>query len=426
MSYLVLISLAATLLWSLVSHRFERWGVAGPAGLLLLGEITVAWDVDAFMSMLDSSGAEKTVEVILAILLFIDATEVRGGVFGKEGKVIARLILIALPLSLALAVVSGYFLVPEAGLLLLGVIACVVMPTDFSPAAELLRTRKLSPRARQILNVESGYNDGVISPVFGMSLAIAVFWSTLSRTPESELTEEALEKPLLDFLEAFLNAVPSTLTAVLLGLSLGCAVGALVRFARERDLASVMGARCVMLLLPLITYGLATTPFFNANGFVAAFVAGIGYRITRIRAKHETAIDHAELVLVEEVGALTANFVWFLLGGAAVLVFASGVSWQVILFALVVLTLARMLPVYLSLLGSSVTRKDRAFIGVLGPRGTATIVFGLLAYNALPQDEGIIVLSVMVVTVVGSILLHGVAAPLLLKRTPATTPSTRS
>ncbi|MGO1506550.1 MAG: cation:proton antiporter domain-containing protein, partial [Microbacterium sp.] len=150
-------------------------------------------------------------------------------------------------------------------------------------------------------------------------------------------------------------------------------------------------------------------------GFVAAFVAGVGYRLTRVRSAEESGIDHSELLLVDEVGVLAANFVWFMLGGAVLLVFASGIDWGVVLLALLALTLIRMLPVYASLMGSSVLRRDRVLIGSLGPRGTASIVFGLLAYNALPDHEGTIVLSVMVVTVMGSILLHGLIAPLVLR-----------
>jgi len=416
MSSVVLISLVAILLWSLVSHRFERWGVAGPAGLLLLGAATVVWDIPAFSVALDSHVSEKVVEIILAILLFVDATEVKGGIFGKEGRVIARLVLIALPLSLVLAFVAGLLVVPSAGIVVMVVIACIIMPTDFAPASQLLRGPSVSPRVRQILNVESGYNDGLISPVFGMSLALAVFWTTISRTPVSELTDEAVEKPVIEFLTAFINAVPATLIAIVIGMLLGSGVGFAVRIARRREIASAAGARYVMVLLPLIAYGVASVPVLNANGFVAAFAAGVGYRLTRVRAGEAAGIDHSELLLVDEVGVLAANFVWFMLGGAALVVFTSGFDWRFLVLAALALTLVRMLPVYLSLMGSSVSRTDRVFIGALGPRGTATIVFGLLAYNALPMDEGMLVLSIMVATVVGSILLHGVVAPLMLRR----------
>lgn len=416
MPNLVLIGLVAILFWSLIAHRFERWGVAGPIGLLLLGALTVIWDVDAFSAAIDSPISEKIVEVILAVLLFADATEVKGGIFGRQGRVIARLVLIALPLSIVLTVLAGVVLIPDAGVLVLLVIACVILPIDFAPAASLLRNRRVPARVRQILNVESGYNDGLISPVFGMSLALAVIWSTIERTPESDLTEDKLEGPVTEFLAAFVNALPATVIAVLIGIVLGAGIGHLVRIARARLLADALGARYVMLILPLVAYGVASIPVFNANGFVAAFVAGIGYRLTRTRGHRSDGIEHSELILVEEVGALAVNFVWFVLGGAMLVVIVAGIDWWMLLLAVLALTLLRIVPVYLSLMRSSVGRSDRLLIGALGPRGTASIVFGLLAYNGLPEEQGVIVLTIMVATVVGSILLHGLAAPLLLKR----------
>src|SRR5690606_29685704 len=143
-----------------------------------------------------------------------------------------------------------------------------------------------------------------------------------------------------------------------------------------------------------------------------AFVAGLAYRMTRTRGQDDRGIAHGELMLVEEVGVLAAHFVWFVLGGAAVIAVAAGAEWQISVLALLALTVLRLAPVYLSPLRSTVPRRDRLLMGLLGPRGTASIVFGLLAFNALPDDEGLLVLLVMVVTVVGSIVLHGVIAPL--------------
>ena len=421
MPHLLLLSLVAIVLWSLVSNRFERWGVAGPAGLVLLGAATVIWNVDAFSTALDSTISEKVVEIILAILLFVDATDIKGGIFGREGKTIARLVLVALPLSIVLTVPMGLLLVPDADVLVVVVIACVVLPMDFAPAAQLLRDRRIPARVRRILNVESGYNDGLISPVFGMSLALAVVWSTIERTNTADLTEADVEGPVIQFLESFVNAVPATVSAILIGIILGTAVGFLVRAARERDIASAVGARYVMLLLPLIAYAVASIPALSANGFVAAFVAGIGYRMTRTRGHRDEGIEHSELLLVDEVGVLASYLVWFVLGGATLVVLTAGVDWRILVFALLALTLLRVAPVYLSLMRSSVPRGERLLIGTLGPRGTASIVFGLLAYNALPEDQGVIVLTVMVVTVVGSILLHGLVAPLALRRREITT-----
>ncbi|MDR2321191.1 MAG: cation:proton antiporter [Microbacterium sp.] len=420
MPSLLLFGLVAVLLWSLVSHRFERWGVAGPAMLLVLGAASTFWNLNAYQTTLDSPITEKVVEIILAILLFADATEVRGGIFGGEGRVTARLVLIALPLSLILIAIASGVLMPES-FAVIGVIACVIMPTDFAPATRLLRSRLLPERIRAILNVESGYNDGLVSPIFGMALPIAVVLSPIIRqfaaTGSDTLTiqDKDLGHSEEKFLEAFFNAVPATLVAVAIGVVLGGLVGLALRAARRRGIADEGGARFVMVLLPLIAYGIATIPVLEANGFVAAFVAGLIYRVTRTRGMEQRVIPHAELLLVEEVGTLTASFVWFMLGGAALLVFTTPFDWQVAVIVLLALTLFRLGPVYLSLMRSSVSRVDRVKIGLLGPRGTATIVFGLLAYNALPEEDGYLVLTIMVVTVVGSILLHGVAAPFALR-----------
>jgi sodium/hydrogen antiporter len=420
MPSLLLFGLVAVLLWSLVSHRFERWGVAGPAMLLVLGAASTFWNLKAYQTTLDSPITEKVVEIILAILLFADATEVRGGIFGGEGRVTARLVLIALPLSLILIAIASGVLIPES-FAVIGVIACVIMPTDFAPATRLLRSRLLPERIRSILNVESGYNDGLVSPIFGMALPIAVVLSPVFRqlfeTGSGTLTIEDKDfgHSGVKFLEAFFNAVPATLVAVAIGVVLGGLAGWALHAARRRGIADEGGARFVMVLLPLIAYGIATIPVLEANGFVAAFVAGLIYRVTRTRGVEERVIPHAELLLVEEVGTLTANFVWFMLGGAALLVFTTPFDWQVAVIVLLALTLFRLGPVYLSLMRSSVSRVDRVKIGLLGPRGTATIVFGLLAYNALPEEDGYLVLTIMVVTVVGSILLHGVAAPFALR-----------
>ena len=99
---------------------------------------------------------------------------------------------------------------------------------------------------------------------------------------------------------------------------------------------------------------------------MAAFVAGVGYRLTRVRSAEESGIDHSELLLVDEVGVLAANFVWFMLGGAVLLVFASGIDWGVVLLALLALTLIRNAAgIRIPSMGSSVLRRDRVLIGSL-------------------------------------------------------------
>ena len=407
-------------LWSIVAHRFERTGVAGPAVLTAAGAGLVLIDVSGFAAAVGSDSAEHVVELILAVLLFVDACEVSGGVFGGEGRTIARLVLVALPLSLLAVVLAGVFLLPELSVFILIVIACVIMPTDFAPAATLLRSPRIPARVRQILNVESGYNDGLISPVFGMALAAAIAWPTIlaavdadTLTPENETQ---LEERLGEFFEAFFGAVPATIGAILVGAAIGGAFGVCVRWASRRGWADAPGIRYVMLLVPLITFGIATLSDIAANGFVAAFVAGIVYRLARTRRTDERTIPHQEVLLVEEAGTLATNIVWFVLGAMTTVVIIDGFDLRLLVLVVLALTVFRVLPVYLSLLGSSLSWGSRTLVGVVGPRGTATIVFGLLAFNKLPDTEAYDVLAVMVFTVVGSILMHGVIVPQVVNR----------
>jgi NhaP-type Na+/H+ or K+/H+ antiporter len=446
MILMCLLGLVAILLWSLVGRRIERWGLSGPIVLALLGALAVVFDTEPLTQLVDAHATEHVVEVILAVILFADATQVHGGFFGGETRVIARLVLIGLPLSLILAVFAGSLLLPGSSFFVVIVMAAIVMPTDFSSATKLLRTRRIPARLRSILNVESGYNDGVVSPVFSMSLAMAVAWpallAKLQTTANGEIEivgDSSLEKDLAPFGRALMGALPATVYAVAIGAVIGALVGLAVRWSRARGYASVAGVRYALMLVPVVTYLVATLPVVGANGFVAAFVAGLLYRTTRAWHAERSVQDEAgvqrepgaqdrpgvqhghddvehELILVEDVGVVSAQFIWFILGGLTVLTIEVGIDWPVLLFAVLALTLLRIVPVYISLLGSTISPRQRLTIGALGPRGTASIVFALLAYNELREDDGNTVLILMVYTVIGSILLHGVIAPIAIAR----------
>lgn len=422
MPLIFLVGIAVILLWSLVAHRFERIGALGPAVIAFAGALLVFVDPGGFSSTLAGPDAERVVELVLAVLLFVDACEVRGGVFGGVGRALARLVLIALPLSLVLAVLAGLALLPDVNVLVLVVIACVVMPTDFAPAAMLLRSPRIPERVRRILTVESGYNDGLVSPIFGVFLAAAVALPALLAAAESGAdfdTQPELEQNLEEMLTAFFGAAPATIVAILVGGALGGGVGILARWAVSRGWADATGIRYVMLLVPLLAYGVATLSDVAANGFVAAFVAGIAYRLTRAKALEGRNLPHAETLLVEEAGTLAANLIWFVMGAMLTVVILTGVDLRVVLFAALAVTLLRVIPVFFALLRAPISWRDRALIGFIGPRGTATIVFGLLAYNRLPEDAGDVVLSAMVFTVVLSIVFHGAVTPLVLRRMPS-------
>ncbi|MGG7466570.1 cation:proton antiporter [Plantibacter sp. YIM 135347] len=393
MSTFIIVGLLGTFLVAFVAARLARWGITKPVALIGLGVVSGVFFGQDLGSHLDTGVAERVVEVILAVLLFTDATEVRGRIFGERARLSARLILLALPLSVVLAVLVGLALFPQFSLATALVLACVVMPTDLATASSVLTDKRIPARLRHALNIESGYNDAIVSPLFLIALASAV--GAQAKDPNPLVV---LEDAVLPFL-----------LAVLVGGVIGSLAGFLALLTLKRGYTTVSAARIGVAALPILAYAVAVS--VQGNGFVAAFVAGIAYRILRTRAEPRgQGISHAELATVDDLGSFASSAIWYVLGGVLVLAFETGVDWPVLAYAALALTLLRMLPVALSLLGSGTSWKDRFVLGLMGPRGPASIVFGLLAYNALIDDDADILLYTVTVAVIGSAVFHGMFA----------------
>ena len=373
--------------WSLLSRTLERWHVTAAMVLVLAGIIVGFGTRDVLAVTLNTDTAQHVAEIILAVLLFVDATDVRGGLLGADRRSALRLLFVGMPLSLAAAVLLGLWLLPGLGWPVLLVIACVVVPTDFAPTSSLLRDTRLPERVRGLLNVEAGYNDGIISPLFLFAVALSV-------------THENTET----FLDALGAAVPEALKALLVGFAVGAGLALLTNVADRRELMTRQATRVILVAAPLMAFGLSLA--VDGNGFVSAFVCGIAFNFFR------SATDfHAELELVDDVGFLLSAVMWFVFGLTAVLALRFGVPLGVLVFSLLALTVVRMVPVLAAMLGSSISWRERLLLGWLGPRGTASIVFGLLAFNALDGVAEDTVALVMVVAVLGSVVLHGIGAP---------------
>lgn len=378
------------LLWSLVSERLRRWHISGPLAMVTIGLVIGFILRDDVAEHLNTDLAERTVELILALLLFVDATEVRGGFLGGERNIVGRLLGIALPLSIVITVGVGIPMLGVSSVAVVLAIACIVLPIDFAPAAEILRDPKLPRKLRHGLAVESGYNDGIFSPLFAFALLL------LGLPGESKSPMAALE-----------DAVPAMGFAILVGVGIGGFTGLLARAASRRAWVTSHGLRIAMVLIPLVTYACATS--IGGNGFVAAFLAGIAYKLTRLgRAGSHDDVPHAELSLVDEIGQMSALIMWSMFGVVTAFVFFTPFQWIWIVFALLALTVFRALPVYAAFLGSGLTFREQTALGLLGPRGTSSVVFGLLAFNAMRDDDAYAAMYVMVITVLGSVILYGI------------------
>jgi NhaP-type Na+/H+ or K+/H+ antiporter len=233
--------------------------------------------------------------------------------------------------------------------------------------------------------VESGLNDGIATPVVVIAIAGAASVEGLhGASVGTALLELAI--------------------GALVGVAVGAAGGGLLRWARCRGWAEGDFAGVAVLSLALGSY--AGALIVAGNGFVAAFCGGLAFAAAAGRR------GPAEVRFLEQASGLASLLVWVAFGAIAIPLMFDGVDLSVVLYGVLSLTVVRMLPVTLVLLGAGLDRPTVLFVGWFGPRGLASLVFALLGLEELGPGADHAVATIAV-TVLLSVLAHGAtAAPL--------------
>ena len=252
--------------------------------------------------------------------------------------------------------------------------------TDAALGAGVMLNRAVPARISRLINVESGLNDGIATPFVLVALAGA---GTAAHEP---------------------GIGPGAAVAELaLGLAVGVAVGGaggwLVRLARRRGWAAQGFAGAAVLGLAVCAYASAVA--LHGNGFIAAFVGGLAFGAAAGRRGEPLVL------FVEETGALVPLLVWLAFGAAAITPALEGLTWQLVMYAVLSLTVIRMAPVALAQAGAGLGRRAAAFIGWFGPRGLASVVFALLALEDFGEQVARPAVTVIAVTVLSSVIAHG-------------------
>lgn len=134
-----------------------------------------------------------------------------------------------------------------------------MVPSEFAPAERAVRDRGLPSRVRSAFNVESGYNDRIVSPLF-------LFTLILANVDHEDQTP----------LDALGPAAPFATTALVVGVMVGSALAAAVDRAAAAGWITDQARRIVVLLAPLLIFRL--TVAVGGNGFVASFIGGVAFR----------------------------------------------------------------------------------------------------------------------------------------------------
>ncbi|HYO88150.1 MAG TPA: cation:proton antiporter, partial [Candidatus Limnocylindrales bacterium] len=193
--------------------------------------------------------------------------------------------------------------------------------------------------------------------------------------------------------------------AVLVGGVVGAVGGKLLSLTSARMWTSAAPLQFAVLGLAFASY--LGSIVIGGNGFVAAFVGGLAFgQITRHQLTEASEYT-------ETTGNLLSLFVWTVFGSilAAGFLFHT-LDWQPILYAILSLTVIRVLPVILTLRGERLRRDTQVVVGWFGPRGLASVIFGLMAIEALEgaQMETELLGSVVAWTILPSVLAHGLSA----------------
>jgi len=381
--------------WGLVSDRLGRWNITAPIAFVAAGLVLANPPVSAIHVSLSSQSVRDVAEIALAVVLFSDASTVRVGALRRDYALAGRLLLIGLPLTIALGTVIAHTLVPGISWAVSAIIGTAVAPTDAALGAAIMSDRDIPSRLRRALNVESGLNDGIATPFVNYFLAAAVAGTALATN--------AGHQPLVELA-----------VGVVVGALIGGVGGWAMNAARTHRLSSAPSRSVGVAALSVLAYSLVVA--IDGNGFVAAFVAGLAYSASTTAVHGEVERD-----FTEEVGGVLSAVVWFLFGTLAVGVLRHA-TWHDVAFALLALTVVRMVPVALSLLGTGLDRGTVALLGWFGPRGLASVVFGLLAFDTLPSGDGQEALATIATTVLLSVVLHGASAAPLGRRFARTHP----
>lgn len=377
------------LIYSSIVGAVERSWISGPIIFTLFGLLIGPIGLDALSLQADRELIKILAELTLAMVLFTDAASADMRVLKKYSEVPARLLLIGLPLTILLGFGVAVLLVDSQSLFAMAVLATMLAPTDAALGKAVVTNEAVPAEVRQGLNVESGLNDGICVPILFVLLALA-----LDKAGDLGPWTLALKLVLQEIGIGLAVGLVLTYTAV-----------RLLKFARQRHWLTHTWIQIPVIALALSCFALAQ--FLGGSGFIAAFSGGI---LLGILDEHLSKEVKEEFLLASEgTGDTFALITWVIFGAAVVGQAIGHFSWMILLYSILSLTIIRMLPVFLSLTGSGISTEGKLFIGWFGPRGLASIVFGLLVLDSGLPDSGPLAMTVAC-TIVLSIIGHGITA----------------
>lgn len=376
--------------FALVSKRIQGSVLTPPIIFTLGGLVLSRLLMETAGLTYNEGGLHVLAELTLILVLAADASQISITELRRMKTIPVRLLLIGLPLIIIAGTLAAHAVFPEIGWYQAALIAAILAPTDAALGASVLADKTVPLRVRQGLNVESGLNDGIALP------AVLFFACFLNMVHQSG------EENWIVFLSLQLSMGP------LVGIAVGWCGGHLIARAADKGWMTTEFQGVAAIALAVIAFAIAE--IVHGNGFIAAFVAGLTYgnlQVNYSKFLHEFTETESQFL----------SYLTFFLFGALILPEAlPHITPQIVLFAGLTLTLVRMIPVAISMIGTGYKLPEVSFMGWFGPRGLASILFALLILEDLDVMQAEFIQTVVATTVLTSIILHGLTAAPLSRR----------
>jgi NhaP-type Na+/H+ or K+/H+ antiporter len=371
--------------YSLVARGVEKTMISGPMVFVAVGVLVGAHGLGWLGETTTRNELRVLADLTLALILFIDAANADLGVLKRQFRIPSRMLLLGLPGVIALGFGFAVLLFDGLTLYEAAILATMLAATDAALGKAVITNEAVPARVREGLNVESGLNDGLCVPVLLFFIALASHTGAEHSGGTHALMLIAEELGI----------------GMAVGLGFAAAGATLLRWCWKQGWVSKIWIQATVPALALLSFAVAQN--LHGSGYIAAFTGGLLFGSMAKESTHK--LVHA----AEGAGEVLALMTWVMFGAAVIGDSLDLFTWEVFVYAVLSLTVIRIVPVFLSLTGTGESVSSRIFLGWFGPRGLASIVFAVIVMDAnLPGSR--FIGAVVVTTVILSLVAHGVSA----------------
>ena len=379
------------LLYGFFSRILEDYNISGPMLFTLFGFLLSPLALNITSISINDDIVKTIAEIALIIILFSDSSTINIRKFKDKWKIPTRLLLIGLPLTIISSTYFGTFILTDESLIHILLMSLILAPTDAALGKAVVVDKSVPLNIRSAINIESGLNDGIVFPMLITVVLLITGGQELGNSNEWIFY---LFKQIS--LGIILGAFSGYMGAKLLTISLKNS------WIREsyRNLSPIS--------LAILSYYFAT--YFGGNGFISVFVSGVFF------GSFSRIIDTKTEAFLEDSGEIFVLISFLVFGLTFIPATVEYIDVSVIIYAVCSLTIFRMLPVAISLIGLGLSTSTKLFIGWFGPRGIASILYVMIVAHKITDINGHEKLyAIITLTIVLSIILHGLSAKPLVR-----------